>query len=97
MIPNVRKVSMSPWANHRRGAEEIGGDFVFSCKPNPANLAMTAFDEGLIRDELTATLDVCKQHGCPLEFILKDLSTVQHHPERLDQWAKIAMEIAEAY
>jgi hypothetical protein len=94
MIPNVRKISMSPWANHQRGAEEIGKDFVFSCKPNPANIAMTGFDSDLIRAELTATFNACKKHGCPLEFILKDISTIGHHPERLDQWAEIAMEIA---
>jgi len=95
MIPNVRKVSMSPWANHQHGAEEIGRDFVFSCKPNPANLAMTTFDPERVRAELTATLDTCKKHSCPLEFILKDISTVRHHPERLDQWARIAMELVE--
>jgi hypothetical protein len=95
LLPNVRKVSMSPWADHQRGAEEIGRDFVFSCKPNPANVAMTGFNPDLIRAELSATLAACKKHGCPLEFILKDISTVLHHPERLDQWAEIAMEIVQ--
>jgi hypothetical protein len=39
MIPNVRKVSMSPWVNEERGAEEIGKEYVYSRKPNPALLA----------------------------------------------------------
>ena len=39
MIPNVRKISMSPWVNEERGATEIGCDFVYSRKPNPAFLA----------------------------------------------------------
>jgi hypothetical protein len=55
---------------------------------------MTEFNRELVRSELTATLAACKKHGCPLEFILKDISTVRHHPERLDQWAGIAMEVA---
>ncbi len=38
-IPNVRKISMSPWVKVERGAERIGGDFVFSRKPSPALLA----------------------------------------------------------
>ena len=31
-IPNVRKVSMSPWTNQERGAAAIAGDFVFSAQ-----------------------------------------------------------------
>lgn len=94
-LPNVRKVSMSPWADHKNGASEIGKDFVFSSKPNPANVAMGAFDEDLIRKELTDIKSACEENGCPLEFILKDLSTVKHEPRRLDKWAKIAMEVVE--
>lgn len=94
MIPNVRKISMSPWANQERGAREIGRDFVFSRKPNPAFLAYDAFDTGLVRKDLLATRRICEQYGCPLEFILKDISTVRYQPERLTQWGEIAMQVA---
>jgi hypothetical protein len=96
LIPNVRKVSMSPWANQERGAERIGRDFVFSRKPNPALLAYDAFDPAQIRGDLQETLAVCRKHGCPLELILKDISTVRYHPERLFQWAEVAMQVVEA-
>ena len=33
MIPNVRKVSMSPWVNQDLGAAEIHDDYVFSRNP----------------------------------------------------------------
>jgi hypothetical protein len=91
MIPNVRKVSMSPWANEERGAEEIGKDFVFSRKPNPALLAFETFDEQLVQKEIANTIDVCKRHNCSLELILKDISTVKYQPGRLFKWAEIAM------
>jgi hypothetical protein len=94
-IPNVRKVSMSPWADPQRGAEEIGGDYVYSCKPNPAHLAMESFDEGLVRRELENVKSLCDANGCPLEFILKDISTVRQQPQRLWKWAQIAMDVAE--
>jgi len=94
MIPNVRKVSMSPWADQERGAGEIGRDFVFSRKPNPAFVATDRLDVELIRKDLEATRDICKKYGCPLEFILKDISTVRYHPENLFRWAEIAMEVA---
>lgn len=90
-IPNVRKVSMSPWVDEERGAAEIGRDFVYSRKPNPALLAFDVFDEALVREHLTATRKVCEKHDCPLELILKDISTVRYEPERLTRWAEIAM------
>ena len=95
-IKNLRKISMSPWANHERGGEEIGKNYVFSSKPNPAYLAATSFSEELIRDELLSIKEICKRNNCPLEFILKDISTVNHEPERLWNWARIAMEVAGA-
>jgi len=96
MIPNVRKVSMSPWTNQERGAAEIGRDFVFSRKPNPALIAMERFNPEVVRADLIATRKVCEKHGCPLEFILKDISTVRYQPERLSQWAQVAMQVAGA-
>jgi hypothetical protein len=94
-IPNVRKVSMSPWADQERGAAEIGRDYVFSRKPNPAFLA-DHFDAGKVRTDLAATREICRKNGCPLELILKDISTVGHDPRRLFEWARIAMEVATA-
>jgi hypothetical protein len=93
MIPNVRKVSMSPWADQARGAAQIGRDYVFSRKPNPALLAFDTFDPELIRQDLQATVDICQQNGCPLELILKDISTVRYEPQRLFQWAEVAMQV----
>ena len=93
MIPNVRKVSMSPWANQERGADEIQSNFVFSRKPNPALLAFDSFDPEVVRQDLITTRDLCESHNCPLELILKDISTVRYEPERLFEWGKIAMQV----
>jgi hypothetical protein len=92
LIPNVRKISMSPWADQERGAAEIGRRYVFSRKPSPALLAGNHFDPDLVRADLTATRGIAARHGCPLEFILKDISTVGYRPDRLFAWARIAME-----
>ncbi|MHC4200840.1 MAG: hypothetical protein ACYSU0_12680 [Planctomycetota bacterium] len=94
MIPNVRKVSMSPWVDEERGAAEIGGDYVYSRKPSPALVATESFNPDMVRADLAATRAVCERNGCPLEFILKDISTVRHEPQRLFEWARIAMEVA---
>lgn len=95
MIPNVRKVSMSPWVDQERGAAEIGTDYVFSRKPSPAFLAPDAFHPDQVRTDLLATRTVCETYNCPLEYILKDVSTVHYEPQRLFEWARIAMEVVE--
>ena len=95
LIPNVRKVSMSPWTDQELGASEIGKDYVFSRKPSPALLAWDTFNAESVREDLQTTKDICDRHGCPLEFILKDISTVRYDPRRLTQWGEIAMAVAE--
>ena len=59
-------------------------------------LAETVFDPEQVRRDLLATRKACEKHGCPLEFILKDISTVRYEPERLARWAVVAMEVAGA-
>ena len=95
LIPNVRKISMSPWVDQARGAAEIGRDYVFSRKPSPALLAFDTFDPQQVRQDLQATVHICEQHNCPLEIILKDISTVRYQPERLFQWAEVARQVVE--
>lgn len=89
-IPNVRKISMSPWAKQETGAKQIQGDYVFSRKPPPFLLAMATFSPEAVEDDLRHTLGICAEYGCPLELILKDISTVRYEPQRLWQWARIA-------
>ena len=93
-IKNIRKISVSPWANQEQMAEEISGMWVISRKPNPAYLGADSFDEALIRADLSHTRDICKQNRCPLEFIQKDISTVRYQPQRLWKWVEIAREVA---
>ena len=95
-IPNVRKISMSPWAKREQGAEEISGNYVFSSKPNPAFVAYDSFDEDLVKKDLTDVKETCARYGCPLEIILKDISTVCNQPERLKKWTDIAMKVVTA-
>jgi hypothetical protein len=78
------------------GASEIHGEYVYSRKPNPALLARGIFDEDEVRGHLQASVDACKRHNCPLELILKDISTVCYQPQRLWRWAEIAMEVVGA-
>jgi hypothetical protein len=89
-IPNVRKISMSPWVDVEAAAEGIGRGYVFSRKPSPAFLARDRWDPAAVEADLRQTLDACKRYGCPVELILKDISTVHYEPQRLWEWAAIA-------
>ena len=94
-IPNLRKVSTSPWVNVDRAIKEIGGDYVMSRKPSPAVLATDVFNPETAREDLTAFLD--KARGCHVEIIMKDISTVRNDPQRLWAWEKLAMAVVEHY
>lgn len=91
-IPNVKKVSCSPWSDRNHFAEVIGSNLIMSNKPNPALLAGSSIDEDSIRKDLRHTIDAAKSHNVPLELILKDISTVNYQRERLTRWHEIAME-----
>ena len=94
-IPNLRKISVSPWANTERAAELMQGRYVMSLKPRPAVLAGSSFSGEDVREELRSKLAAAR--GCNVEIILKDISTVGHQPWRLWEWTRIATETAREF
>ena len=95
-IPNLRKIGCSPWANVERCAEQIGGNFVLSRKPNPAHVAIKT-DPEVIRREVEETVKICLKHGCPYDYVLKDISTVSGRPENLIVWAQTVSDVLDEY
>jgi hypothetical protein len=94
-IPNLRKVSVTPWCNTERAVEAIGPKWVMSRKPNPAVFADDHWNPDRARQDLRDFLD--RARGCHVELIMKDISTVRRQPQRLWEWARIAMEEVEAF
>jgi len=91
-VPNLRKISMSPWIDLDVAIDNIGRDYVFSLKTNPAALAEDTWRPDAVREDLARTLDRLRdQH---VEIIMKDISTVRYEPQRLWEWASIAGELA---
>jgi len=90
-LPNIRRISISPFADVDRCAPQIQGRAIFSWKPHPSHL-VGEFNPAEVRGYIRHTLDVCKEHGCVLEMILKDTHTCELHPERFDVWTQIARE-----
>ena len=58
---------MSPWADVESCAEQLGPDFVYARKPNPAHVAIRT-DPDVIRREIEQTVKACQRYGCPCEF-----------------------------
>ena len=96
-IPNVRKVSCSPWSNRKNFAQRIGTELVMSNKPTPAYLAPHSFEPEIIKADLEQTMELAKANNVNLEFILKDISTVRGQPGRLGEWERIAMSVVESW
>lgn len=93
-VPNMRRISISPFADVEKCAPKLGGRFIFSWKPHPSHVA-GAFDPELIRRYLRHALDATR--GCVIELVLKDTHTCDRRPERFDAWHGIAAELAEQY
>lgn len=91
-IPNLRKISITPWADINRAAETVGSEYVISAKPNPANLPYAAENPELIRKEIKNLVKACRDNGTPCEILLKDISTSAYNLENLIVWNRIAME-----
>jgi hypothetical protein len=94
-IPNLRKISASPWCDTHRVVEQIGTDYVISRKPSPAILAEDGWQPDRAKQALCEFLEAAQ--GCHVELIMKDISTVRYEPRRLWEWAAIASEVVEQF
>ncbi|WP_319586171.1 hypothetical protein [uncultured Desulfobulbus sp.] len=94
-IPNLRRISVSPWSSIPKMAEYLEDKYILSLKPNPSMLAMESFNENLVRENLRQSMDQAK--GCCLEVVMKDNHTLRNEPERAVRWVEIALEEAENF
>jgi len=92
-IPNLRKVSVSPWCKVDKIAEEMGNEVVLSVKPSPAIFASDKWNPRQARSDIQKLL--AETQGCSVELVMKDVSTIRKDPNRLFEWAKIAKEEVE--
>ena len=89
-IPNLRRVSVSPWADRATMAENLQDRYVYSLKPHPGMLAQERFHEDQVRADARDALD--KTRCCHLELIMKDNHTIRGDPTRVTRWVRIVRE-----
>ena len=93
MVPNLRRICIGPNAEVKRSAEAIGGDYVLSWRPSP-----TMVGPGY---SLEQCRDVVRQgfansRGCHIELMLKEMMTIENDPQRLIDFADMAVAEAES-
>jgi hypothetical protein len=91
-VPNMRRISISPWADVDACAARLRGRAIYSWKPNPAHL-VGDFNAVRLRDYVRHAVQAAKTHGCFLEMVLKDTHTCEQRPERFDGWTRVAREV----
>lgn len=96
-IPNLRKISITPWADVDAATDIIQNRYVIASKPNPSQLSIANLDEEAVRNELTRIVNACKRNGSSCDIVLKDITTIRNRPENLFTWQRIAMEIVNNY
>jgi hypothetical protein len=96
-LPNLRKISITPWADVRVAAEGINTKYVLSAKPNPATVSESILDKENLRKEIKEILSACKEYGCSFDIVLKDISTCHKRPQNIFEWEQTVMELVKSF
>jgi hypothetical protein len=94
-VPNLRRISVSPWADIGKCAEQIQRDYVLSWRPNPSSTICNGWDPDLIRKTVKEAMEASK--GCNVDITLKDVQTVQGEAWRFKEWIKVVRDVSDNY
>lgn len=96
-LSNLRKVSISAWANEEVMGERLRGSrIIYHRKPDATMLGCAgALDEEAVRASIQKTLRAAK--GCKLEITQRDVYTLQKDPQRGRRYVEIIREEVEKH
>jgi hypothetical protein len=91
-LPNLRKLSISPWCDEEFIGERLAGTkVIYLRKPSPNFLGVDVnLDEDNFRKHIRKTLDATK--GCTVEFSQRDVYTVHKNPNKVRRYVEIIRE-----
>jgi len=90
-LKNLRSIAVAPLADVRRCAEQIGGDYVMSWRPNPASRVCCGYDETRIGKIVRKAMD--DSAGCFVHINLKDVETLEGDATRMKRWVRKVREV----
>ncbi|MCL2003678.1 MAG: hypothetical protein FWG72_06715 [Oscillospiraceae bacterium] len=88
-LDNLRKVSVSPWANEDFMGEKLRGkNIVYMRKPTSNLLGLgSALDEQAVMEHIGRTVAAAK--GCYLEIIQRDVYQIQNTPDKVRRYVEL--------
>ena len=89
-IPNLRRISCSPWSDFSKVPELIGRDYVSLVKLKPTPLAVHDMNEDVVRRDCRDAVQ--KTKGARCEFLMKDNHTLGNNPQNIVRWTQIMRE-----
>ena len=94
-LPNLHRVSISPWCNEEIMGERLQGKpIVYHRKPAPNFIGVgTTLDEDALRAHIRKTVDAAK--GCTLEFTQRDVYTINKDLAKVKRYVEIIREESE--
>ncbi len=95
-LPNLRKISISPWCDEEVMAQRLlGKNIIYSRKPSPNFLGVNKeFDAPAFREYIQKTVSLTRD--IPTEFIFRDVYTLHGNLEKLKQAVEIVRDVTTA-
>ena len=96
-VPNLRKVSVSPWCDEEMMGERLhGSNVAYLRKPTPNLIGVGAeLDEQATHDHIRRTAIAAR--GCLLEVIQRDVYTVNSDPQKVHRYVEIIRQELDAH
>ena len=91
-IKNLRRIAVSPFADARKCAEQIGRDYILSWRPSPSLMVATGLDEDMVRHFMREHFALFRANRNVFDITLKDVETVAHQPQNIARWVAIVRE-----
>lgn len=94
-LPNLKKVSISPWCNEEYMANELkNSGIIYHRKPSPNYLGVgEKLDEEAFRAHIEKTLKTAK--GCKVEITQRDVYTINRDIDKVKRYVEIIRESIE--
>ena len=91
-LKNLRRIAVSPFADLKKCAEQIGSDYVLSWRPNPSDMVSHGVDVEYVRNYIRNGIDIMKANNCIYDITLKDVETVSGDGNAIPLWTSIVRE-----
>lgn len=91
-IRNLRRISVTPWANLPKCVEQIGTDYVISWRPNPSEVVCTGLNHQRVEQITREAMGAAR--GCHIDITIKDHETLPDGFQSLVECIHIMKDVA---